>query len=455
MVFQILSPLNLISTGPGGLTGSSSSDGYGSNIFIFRPADPDPGPNTFLTFQETYNKAVATKVPATIAIDDTNGECDILAGTYDLSQITLQGKLSEDSQVVVFIKDQVIFTGLYRVENIALLYDGTSNPLITFDGVDQLMYMENDAFITTINTSPFYSFINSATITIHLGINCGIQPSTSNPVIILDECEISINLDGAGSYISNDAIKVAIPGNSSFVELQVTNAAVGSIPTAFLDSDIETGYDSEVQTLYTGPLSGNTSQRPTDPFVRNGMMFYDEQINLPVWWDGSQWRDSNKPYLPEFLQITIDSPQTTGLTTGGHINFNTPIISFGNTYGGYSSPGTLFVNFNDSTQGPNYTNVGHRLIANLGDFDGTIIYQWWDKTNNIGLGNIAGNAGNAKLGDAVAIIPSDYMHNQNVAIFIELRLLFVGGTTSIGENTSGGFILPWATMESLGTPVLT
>lgn len=476
---QVLLPLNLVpnapgtpvegpvgpqgpagpsgSTGPAGPPGSGGGDGYGSNVFIYQPFPfgPTPPTNTFITFQEAYDAAIATAVPATIVFDDTHFECDIFAGTYDLSQITLQGRLSLDEQVVVFIKDQVIFTGLYKVNNIALLYDGTSNPLITFDGVDQLMYMENGAFITTINTSPFYSFINSATITIHLGINCNIQPSTSNPVIILDECEISINLDGAGSSISNDAAKVAIPGNSSFVELQVTNAAVGNVPSAFIDPDIDTGYDSETQALYIQPLFGSTSQRPTDPFVRSGMMFYDDSLNLPIWWDGSQWKESNKPYLPEYLQITIDSPQTTGLVTGGHINFNTPIVSAGNTYGGYSSPGTLFVNFNDSTQGINYTNVGHKLVANLGDFDGTIIYQWWDKTNDVGLGNIAGNAGNAKLSDAVAFIPNDYMHNQNVAVFIELRLLFVGGTTAIGENTSGGFILPWATMESIGTPVLT
>lgn len=444
--------------GPQGPAGSGG-DGYGSNIFVYRPFDPDPGPNTFLTFQEAYNKAIATKVPFTIAFDDHIDSCYIYAGAYDLSHATFQGGLAGNEQVVVFVEDHAIFTGIYKLtDNIALLYDGTSNPLITVDGnvdTQKIMYMENSAFFTTINTSPFYNMFNGASVVINLGEDCGIQPSSSNPVIVLDECEIQISFVGGGSYISNDAIKVAIPGNTSFVELFIETPSPGSVPSTFLDPDIETGYDTEVQTLYTQPLKGNTSERPTAPFVQEGMMFYDFQIGLPVWWDGSQWKDSTKPYLPEFLHITIDSPQTTGLVTGGHINFNTPLVSVGNTFGGYSSPGVFFVSFFDSTQGPNYPNVAHKLVANLSDFDGSIIYQWWDTTNNVGLGNVATNAGNGKSSDAIAFIPNDYMHNQSVAVFIELRLLFVAGTTSIGENTAGGFVLPWATMESIGTPILT
>lgn len=441
--------------GPEGPPGSGG-DGYGSNIFVFRPFDSNPGPNTFLTFQEAYDKAMETKVPATIVFDDTIDACYIHAGTYDLRQITLQGKLSASDYVGVFIDDQVIFTGLYKIiDNLSLLYDGTSNPLISLDGQFQQVYLENNSFFSVINTSPFYSLINSAGLIIHLGTNCGTQPTGPNSVIVMDQCEMEVHFEGTGSFISNETITAAIPGNQSFVGLVVENAGTSGVPNAFIDTDIEAGFDFSTQAINIQPLEGNTSGRPVDPFVQNGMMYYDSQIGYPVWWDGSQWKEASKPYLPEYLHITIDSPQTTGLVDGGHVNFNTPIVSFNNNYGGYSQPGLLFFSFNDSNLGDNFTNVAHKIVANLGDFDGTIIYQWWDITNNIGLGNIAGNAGNGKSGDAVAFIPATYGNNQNTNIFVELRLLFVGGTTAIGENTSSGFILPWATMESLGTPILT
>ncbi len=71
---------------------------------------------------------------------------------------------------------------------------------------------------------------------------------------------------------------------------------------------------------------------------------------------------------------------------------------------------------------------------------------------NIPVGNVSGNVGSGTPGDIVAMIPVSYFGGANTNIFFEFQLTFVSGTTFIGENTAGGFILPWMTIEQLGSP---
>jgi len=38
---------------------------------------------------------------------------------------------------------------------------------------------------------------------------------------------------------------------------------------------------------YGNDISGATDTRPTSPYV--GSMFFDEDLGVPIWWDGTQW----------------------------------------------------------------------------------------------------------------------------------------------------------------------
>jgi hypothetical protein len=160
---------------------------------------------------------------------------------------------------------------------------------------------------------------------------------------------------------------------------------------------------------------------------------------------------SNRKYLPSYAYAKRTAPQTDDLTTGDHIKFNT-----------YSAenPSQSYIVMNDSDGNPECgrfvlqftsgNNVGYKLRGSLGSlFDGTITIQWWDVTNNQPLGNVTGNAGSGTPGEAVAIIFKDWSASS---IVVELRLTFAQSVTFIGENTSGGFILPWAMIETIGSP---
>lgn len=81
--------------------------------------------------------------------------------------------------------------------------------------------------------------------------------------------------------------------------------------------------------------------------------------------------------------------------------------------------------------------------------NGSIVYNI---QNNVPVGNASGNVGGGTPGDIVALIRSDYNGGAQNPAFFEFQLTYVSGTTFIGENTAGGFILPWATIETLGSP---
>jgi hypothetical protein len=39
------------------------------------------------------------------------------------------------------------------------------------------------------------------------------------------------------------------------------------------------------------PLGGSTADRPVNPLV--GFMYFDQTLNKPVWWDGTNWRTAS------------------------------------------------------------------------------------------------------------------------------------------------------------------
>jgi hypothetical protein len=89
--------------------------------------------------------------------------------------------------------------------------------------------------------------------------------------------------------------------------------------------------------------------------------------------------------------------------------------------------------------------VSFLLTASIGnEFDGTIAYQWWDTTNNVGLGNIASNGG-----IATAVLPSTYSSSN---INIGVQIVYVNGTTYIGGGLGTSFVGSWSTVVTIGAP---
>lgn len=440
--------------GPPGSTGPAGpSGGGGSNLFIYRDTEPSPTGNMFATWAGAYAAAIAVNSPATIMIDDSLNTCSIPlgAGNFDLHQITLIGN-GKQFNVVFVVNEGVTWNeGVYRITGGLLVFtEYTSNSyLITSTKdveiiIDEFSLMGPDGQGGIIDLSSGTSNLSlklySGSAAIGSFVNFG--NSGSN-------CEIVM---GEGSVITSDFHS----GTSGNVNIDVFSLSV-SIPASFtvLDNIIDVDINWTSNSDQLAPFSGNSL--PTLPdfsknIERGTMFFHDSGNGQPLWWNGSNWVDAGTGYQPQYFQFTLSTPQVANLATGEHIPFDVFQASWVpngqvqliSPIGGsiYANAGRTFLSFQVGT------NVGYKLVGNLGSlFDGSIAIQWWDMTNNIGLGNITGNIGGGFSGDAVAILQPSY---STVTIEVELRLVFVSGTTFIGENSAAGFVFPWATIETIG-----
>lgn len=198
-------------------------------------------------------------------------------------------------------------------------------------------------------------------------------------------------------------------------------------------------------------LAGDVVNPSTSSFIAS---IQGKNVNLivPSPTDGAvlAWSQTNsnitfqQPFQPEFIYANVTSP-ISNPTTGT----NVPLaLVTSNTNSFLTGNQTSFDLHFPSNVLPT---VSFKLTASLGSlYDGSFTYQWWDLTNNVGLGNVAGNIGGGTSLDAVAIVPYNYA--GNITIQVALQLTFVNGTTFIGEGTAGGFIGPWAIIETLGIP---
>lgn len=157
--------------------------------------------------------------------------------------------------------------------------------------------------------------------------------------------------------------------------------------------------------------------------------------------------DAPTAYSPEFYQATSSAPMSNPVT-GDYVDFGTEIEAVTSYYINTAGNNQYTLFFGSDSTPP--LNVSYRLKSNIGSlYDGSFTYQWWDVTNNRGIGNVSGSVGGGVAGEVFAYLPYDYASSP---ITVGVQLTFVSGTTFIGENTAGGFILPWVTIETLGAP---
>lgn len=196
-------------------------------------------------------------------------------------------------------------------------------------------------------------------------------------------------------------------------------------------------------------LSGDVQWPVPEPVQIVSLQFRTLDLNTVV--DGGvlTWSQTNSnltlqlPFEKEYVYANVTTP-VSNPTSGTQIplalvSSNEVIYITGNitTFVLHFLPGT----------GPN---VGFKLTANIGIADGEITYQWWDTTNNVGLGNVALGGNGAPASDAVAIVPYNYANGVNIVM--ALQVTGVNGTTTIGTTIFEQFLGPWAVIETFGIP---
>lgn len=246
-------------------------------------------------------------------------------------------------------------------------------------------------------------------------------------------------------------------------------------------------WQSISQQVITGYATYGT---PEPPLTGVGSMVYNTFNQIPYWWNGSGWQasylggditgvaDNNSitriqghfldtsntidGYVitytaagseftlrpagvpTEFINATLNSPQT-GVNPGDFIIWNKNLARSTSIYLDMVTPDQFILNF---SSGPN---VSFKLIADInaitsGNFD----YQWWDITNNVGLGNISSSTGNAVPDEIIAIVPYNY---SITSINVGVKILGETGSTTLGgTSNNGNLIVPWALVETIGVP---
>lgn len=86
------------------------------------------------------------------------------------------------------------------------------------------------------------------------------------------------------STLANNVIKDVIANRPAF---GVAGRLFFATDTGATYRDSGSSWD-----LYTGAMgSGNTAGRPAITTV--GAYYYDTTLNIPVWWDGANWRNAS------------------------------------------------------------------------------------------------------------------------------------------------------------------
>ena len=155
-----------------------------------------------------------------------------------------------------------------------------------------------------------------------------------------------------------------------------------------------------------------------------------------------------------YLTAVILSDQSTNISTGDHVKFNSTLISSGSdialdgTTAYTSSPGASLGRFT-LKGGKTY-----KLISELYLDTNQCIYQWYDVTNSVGLGT-AGSAFGTNFATSDTTIPTAQATISPASdIVVEVRLINAGATNfifSLGYGTAYG---SHATIETIESSVL-
>jgi len=431
----------------------------GSNVFIYREGAAPSG-NVYAHFVDAYNAAIATGVPATIVIDDVISGTVIPnnTGNFDLHQITLSGANGTPYATLLSVENGNTFNqGFQRITyGLAVQYSGTV-PLGTITGGNFTMTIDENAFLFYSGTGPAFDLTGmngGATVTITADTGGYFQSNgAGNNVFNIGDAILNFNLYIGDNSGIDKYLLAASNGNNSVVEEVIT---VGAISPVFNFPDatglnVPIGYTGSAQNLI--PFVSNEplpSPHTSTANIVRGTMVFDRNADQPFWYDGTNWVSYTQPFQAQFL-----SGKATGVisspNTGDYINWNYATPSSANTFVGQSTATSIYLNFNTPSTGGS---VSFKLTGSLGGaVDGSlIVYQWWDITNNVGLGNPSGffPGGTPPIApdQVVAIVPWNYA--SAASIQVGLQLTFVNATTKIGNGDSQ--ILPWFTVETIGFP---
>lgn len=284
--------------------GGFGSGGGGSNIFVYREAEPSPGGNVYATWEGAYNAAIATGAPCTIVVDGTHGSCQIPQdfGNVDLHQITLAGLgggVAGPNSMLTVNPGVTWNQGFYRI-TAGLWVVCTTAPGAALgtlgDGI-HYMYVDDDAMLASNNTSEATFDISQGFVQVYLNVDTGfiIASSGSAPFFFFgsnSNATVNVNMDGASYYDSN---LVAGSAGTVNINYRTANLAYNSnLPDLNSFGGTVNVLPFALGVLVTPFTAGQppSSFKGSVPIVV-GATYFDTVQGKPYWWNGSAWVDAS------------------------------------------------------------------------------------------------------------------------------------------------------------------
>jgi len=324
-------------TGPQGPAGVSG----GALIFVYQANGVNSG-NVYNTFLAAYNAAVAVRESSpTIIIDNTLGNPEVLSGTYNFDNLTLQGLLfssENESQTQLQFNNGVIININYgfNVLSLNLISTTTSAPIISYNtNVVANIYLKYNSTLTMSSTAT-QSFINliGGNIYIYGGtlVSLGSAPVLSNN----SGGAFIINIDNQDDGIGDNCLS----GSGTFVvNISSLLAVVSQTQTAALNAVFNVGFGGDI--LYNGTTSETVVGLQTIPVMSTTPT--DGQ-HLTYLASNNSWQPTTGTYVFAYntSQQTIASSSTSQVNVThwtANVNIN-PLgsSSFNLTTGVFTAP---------------------------------------------------------------------------------------------------------------------
>lgn len=254
---------------------------------VYRPGATQED-NVYPTWAGALESLASAAGPRVLSVDDSLATAFVPAGTWDLTGIALTGRLTV-GQTELHLLDGARLLNLNRIAQTLTLINDGSTPAVeaTVSADIPIVILDTGATIVgagapVVNVPPGATFLVVMLIGGALG----------------DGALPAISIEAGGAVLVLAAALSTVNGSS------LTGAGIGFVQVVSTAANIDTSQPGLVTPLQLGttielvnqqrwliPLGGDTANRPTG-VLPTGYPYFDTDLGLPIWWNGSAWQDA-------------------------------------------------------------------------------------------------------------------------------------------------------------------
>lgn len=294
-------------TTPGSMSAADKSklDGLGTNTIVWRPGGVDGG-GVVTTWAQVEAIIAATLVPLTIYVDGSLATPVIpLTADVDGKALVVLEIFRADANGVlatVQMQDGARLRNIAEVNGLSFRGQFTVRSPFEIDLAGAITVFSRGGAVSLLAGStkaPFLVTGENAIVSLFESAGLSIGAAPANPAILIDPAVTlftltNVNVINSGVYPAN----FISGGGAGTLAVVIADSSIPAIPpqTGFL------GTYNEIRYQYAAgmrPAFGTTAQRPTAP--KNGEMYFDLTVGVPIFWNGTAWLGLATPLLPGFM----------------------------------------------------------------------------------------------------------------------------------------------------------